>query len=488
MGFLYDRLVNPQAAGAPPLEPEAAPRPAGRAAAQGGARRRATDTTRPARGPHPPHRGGAGETRCALNADAGAEGRARGPAPSPEQDLAAASRAMLRVRADLIDRLVNEAGEVSIARSRIEGDMRGIKSALFDLTENVNRLRAQLREIEIQAEGQMQSRVALAQEQDKTFDPLEFDRFTRFQEITRMMAESVNDVSTVQQNLLKALGESEIALSAQARLTRGLQANLMRIRMVPFASISERLFRIVRQAAKETDKRAVLDIKGGQVEVDRSVLERITAPFEHMLRNSVAHGIEPSAERVAKGKPELGEIKIEVRQEGNEIVLAVTDDGAGLNYERIRAKAVSPGSAQGRGHALGRRGRRVHLPSRLLDRCGGDAARRPRRRHGRGEERGRGARRPGRAHDRDRARDEVHDLPAAHARGDAGGAGARRRRERSRSPRSWSSRCGRSRRKSSRHSRPRARRSGRTAATRSATCRGCSATATSSPRSAGSPR
>jgi chemosensory pili system protein ChpA (sensor histidine kinase/response regulator) len=221
--------------------------------------------------------------------------------------------------------------------------MRGIKSALFDLTENVNRLRAQLREIEIQAEGQMQSRVALAQEQDKTFDPLEFDRFTRFQEITRMMAESVNDVSTVQQNLLKALGESEIALSAQARLTRGLQSNLMRIRMVPFASISERLFRIVRQAAKETDKRAVLDIKGGQVEVDRSVLERITAPFEHLLRNSVAHGVEPSAERLAKGKTELGEIKIEVRQEGNEIVLAVTDDGAGLNYERIRAKAVSQG-------------------------------------------------------------------------------------------------------------------------------------------------
>ena len=173
-----------------------------------------------------------------------------------------------------------------------------------------------------------------------------------------MMAESVNDVSTVQQNLLKALGESEIALSAQARLTRGLQANLMRIRMVPFASISERLFRIVRQAAKETEKRAVLDIKGGQVEVDRSVLERITAPFEHLLRNSVAHGVEPSAERVAKGKPELGEIKIEVRQEGNEIVLAVTDDGAGLNYERIRGKAVVPRPAQGRGHAVRRRGRR----------------------------------------------------------------------------------------------------------------------------------
>jgi chemosensory pili system protein ChpA (sensor histidine kinase/response regulator) len=340
MGFLYDRLVNPQAAGALPPEPEAeAPAPA--AVSQPSATTPAVPSAEtPAAAPAAPR---AAAAPAAPKAAGEPKPGAQGPAAAAEPDPAAATRAMLRVRADLIDRLVNEAGEVSIARSRIEGDMRGIKTALFDLTENVNRLRAQLREIEIQAEGQMQSRVALAQDQDKTFDPLEFDRFTRFQEITRMMAESVNDVSTVQQNLLKALGESEIALSAQARLTRGLQANLMRIRMVPFASISERLFRIVRQAAKETEKRAVLDIKGGQVEVDRSVLERITAPFEHLLRNSVAHGVEPSAERVAKGKPELGEIKIEVRQEGNEIVLAVTDDGDGLNYERIRGKAVSLG-------------------------------------------------------------------------------------------------------------------------------------------------
>ena len=113
----------------------------------------------------------------------------------------------------MVDRFVNEAGEVSIARSRIEGEMRGFKRAMVDLTDNVVRLRSQLREIEIQAEAQMQSRLALAQEEAKTFDPLEFDRFTRFQELTRLMAESVSDVSTVQQNLLKTLDETEIALS-----------------------------------------------------------------------------------------------------------------------------------------------------------------------------------------------------------------------------------------------------------------------------------
>ncbi|MCZ7655012.1 MAG: Hpt domain-containing protein [Rhodocyclaceae bacterium] len=110
----------------------------------------------------------------------------------------AAARAMLRVRADQVDRLVNEAGELSIARSRIEGEMRALRGSLLDLTENVIRLRGQLREIEIRAESQMQSRMAQAHEEHAEFDPLGIRSLTRFQEITRMMAESVNDVTTVQ--------------------------------------------------------------------------------------------------------------------------------------------------------------------------------------------------------------------------------------------------------------------------------------------------
>ena len=265
------------------------------------------------------------------------------PATPEELEVAAAQRAMLRVRADTIDRLVNEAGEVSIARSRIEGEMRTLKFSVHDLTENVSRLRTQLREIEIQAESQMQSKMSLAQEKHVEFDPLEMDRFSRFQELTRMMAESVNDVSTVHNNLLKALDEADAALMAQARMTRDLQGDLMRIRMVPFASVTERLYRVVRQATKDSGKRAVLDIRGSQAELDRSVLERITAPFEHMLRNCVAHGIEAADVRRARGKNEIGEITVEVRQEGNEVMLAVSDDGAGLDYDRIRAKALSLG-------------------------------------------------------------------------------------------------------------------------------------------------
>ena len=130
---------------------------------------------------------------------------------------------------------------MSIARSRIEGEMRSLKESLLDLTENVIRLRRQLREIEIQAESQMQSRTAqAADEHHAGFDPLEFDRFTRFQELTRMMAESVNDVATVQQNLLKNLDDANAAIIAQARLNREVQQELMSVRMVPFGSLADR--------------------------------------------------------------------------------------------------------------------------------------------------------------------------------------------------------------------------------------------------------
>jgi chemosensory pili system protein ChpA (sensor histidine kinase/response regulator) len=254
-----------------------------------------------------------------------------------------AARALLRVRADLVDRLVNEAGEVSIARSRIEGEMRAFKQSLKELTDNVIRLRAQLREVEIQAETQMQSRLSMAQDAHQEFDPLEFDRFTRLQELTRMMAESVNDVSTVQQALLKNVDEVEAALLAQARMTRELQQQLMNIRMVPLSSITERLHRIVRQTAKELDKKAALAVEGENVELDRSVLEKMTAPLEHLLRNAVAHGLEGEAERARAGKPETGQIRLTARQEGNEVVLVVSDDGAGIDLARVRAKAVERG-------------------------------------------------------------------------------------------------------------------------------------------------
>ncbi|WP_434514884.1 Hpt domain-containing protein [Dechloromonas sp. ARDL1] len=274
------------------------------------------------------------------------EAKQAAPSDHEAESDATGQRASLRVRPELIDRLVNEAGELSIARARIEGEMRSLKGSLLELTENVIRLRRQLREIEIQAETQIQAKVAHTPGGELEFDPLELDRFTRFQELTRFMAESVNDVATVQQSLLKNLDDANAAILAQSRLNRSLQQELMGVRMLPFASQTERLYRIVRQTAKEMGKRANLDIVGGQVDIDRSVLDKMLAPLEHMLRNAVAHGIEDREQRIAAGKPEVGEITVKLAQEGNEIILAMSDDGKGLDAERIRARAEAMGLLQ----------------------------------------------------------------------------------------------------------------------------------------------
>ncbi len=249
----------------------------------------------------------------------------------------------MRMRADVLDRLINEAGEISIARSRMEREMQAFKHFSLDLTESVFRLRNYLRELEIETESQMQSRLTLLQETQETFDPLEFDRFTRLQELTRMMAESVNDVSTIQHGLLMNLDETESALQQQNRMNRELQYGLMAVRMVPFSQISERLHRIVRQTARELSKSVELLIEGGDVQIDRSVLDKIGAPLEHLLRNAVGHGMESATVRKKAGKPETGTIRLKVLRENEEIVLTVEDDGAGINLEKVRSKAIENG-------------------------------------------------------------------------------------------------------------------------------------------------
>jgi len=260
----------------------------------------------------------------------------------------------IRVRADVLDKLVDQAGEVSIARAKLENELGSIKGGLADLTENISRLRTQLREVEIQAEAQIAARADRLDRASDTFDPLEYDRYTRLQELTRLLAESVEDVAMVQANMVKGLQLADTDLTAQSRLTRELQQQLMRVRLVPFSNISERLYRVARQTAKELDKRVSLEIRGGTTEIDRGVLERMGGPFEHIVRNAIVHGLETPAQRQAAGKSDTGELAIEVRQEGNEIIVVCADDGAGLNLPRIRERAIEKGLLGPQQHATDR--------------------------------------------------------------------------------------------------------------------------------------
>ena len=270
--------------------------------------------------------------------------------PAPQamalQALRQSSTASIRVRSQLLDRMVNQAGEVMITRSRLEAELSQLRSALGDMSGNLNRLRQQLRDIEVQAESQMQSRLAQAKESQASFDPLEFDRFTRVQELTRMMAESVNDVATVQRTLQRTVDATEDDLVAQARQTRELQRDLLRTRMVEFEGISDRLYRVVRQASKDTGKQVKLDLLGGTIEMDRGMLDRMTPAFEHLLRNCVAHGIESPEARVAAGKDPVGLITVHLKHEGNDVSVDFSDDGGGLDLARIREKAIGLGLIQ----------------------------------------------------------------------------------------------------------------------------------------------
>ena len=267
--------------------------------------------------------------------------------PAPQgmvmKPLRQAAAASVRVRAQLLDRMVNQAGEVMITRSRLEAELGQLRGSLKDMSGNLNRLRQQLRDIELQAETQMQSRLAQAKEAQAGFDPLEFDRFTRVQELTRMMAESVNDVATVQRTLQRTVEATEDDLIAQARQTRELQRDLLRTRMVEFESMSDRLYRVIRQASKDAGKQVRLDLLGGTIEMDRGMLDRMTPAFEHLLRNCVAHGIEEPQDRVKAGKDPVGLITVHLRHEGNDVSVDFSDDGAGLDLQRIRDKALSLG-------------------------------------------------------------------------------------------------------------------------------------------------
>lgn len=253
------------------------------------------------------------------------------------------ARTTLRVATDVLDRLVNEAGEIMIGRTRVQGSLAAARGSLTELSANLERLRLQLRDMELQTETQMQSRLALARDTQQAFDPLEFDRFTRVQEITRSMAESVNDVATVQRQLQRALDGADDQLDAQGRQSRALQRDLLGTRLVEFEAMAERLYRVVRQAAKETGKQVRLDIVGGAIDMDRGMLERLTPAFEHLLRNAVVHGVEAPEVRQAAGKAPEGRIAIELTQLGNDVRMVVSDDGAGLDLAALGARAQALG-------------------------------------------------------------------------------------------------------------------------------------------------
>ncbi len=267
------------------------------------------------------------------------------PAFEPE-DEPRAPQEMIRVRSDLLDSLVNYAGEVSIYRSRLEQQISTFRFNLIEFEQTVSRLREQLRKLEIETEAQIIARYQREHHDggvEQVFDPLELDRFSQLQQYSRALGESVSDLVSIQGLLDDLTRQSETLLLQQSRVSSDLQEGLMRTRMVPFDSMVPSLRRTVRQAAQELGKRAQLKVEGAQGEMDRNLLERMKAPFEHMLRNALAHGIETPQQRLEANKPLDGTVTIRVSRESTEVVLRISDDGRGMDRDAIRRKAIALG-------------------------------------------------------------------------------------------------------------------------------------------------
>ncbi|MHA6204442.1 Hpt domain-containing protein [Dyella soli] len=265
--------------------------------------------------------------------------------PEEREESTSAPQEQIRVRAELLDTLVNHAGEVAIYRSRLEQQVAGYRFNLVELDQTVQRLRSQLRMLEIETEAQIIARFQREHREAgmAVFDPLELDRFSQLQQYSRALAESVSDLVSIQGMLDELTRQAETLLIQQSRVSSELQDGLLRTRMLPFDTMVPNLRRTLRQAAQEEGKSAQLYVEGAHGEMDRNLLDRIKAPFEHMLRNAVAHGIESPAERRKAGKPAEGAVRIRVAREATEVVVRVTDDGRGLDREAIRKRGIERG-------------------------------------------------------------------------------------------------------------------------------------------------
>lgn len=254
------------------------------------------------------------------------------------------SQEQVRVRADLLNNLVNYAGEVNIHHARMGKQITDVGYNLKELNQTVIRLKEQLRKLEIETEIQIRSSYEKeADDYDENFDPLEMDRYSTLQQLARSLSETASDVDSIKDILSDIVGDAETLLLQESRISTDLQEGLMRTRMVRFGGMSTRLRRIVRQTAREMGKEINVGIIGEEQELDRTVLDRVVAPLEHMLRNAVAHGIELPKDRLVAGKSEVGNIKISVGRQGTSVVVKVEDDGAGINADAIRKKAIKQG-------------------------------------------------------------------------------------------------------------------------------------------------
>ena len=267
---------------------------------------------------------------------------------------APASKSIVRVSLEKLDDLVKIVRGLLSTRSVFEQRLGELDRQIEELTNSTRRLQRSTTKLETDFEADLlnvPSPLSKIQHQSlpvyhsasadsQTFDALEFDRYTEFHQTTRELVETTSDAVSINSALDVLRGNLENLFDGQRRLIEEMQDKLLRIRMVNFGSLSTRLYRTTRVTCEEEGKQAELHIEGEHLEVDTQILDSLIEPLLHLLRNSVAHGIESPDTRRLLGKPEKGKIKLRASNEGTHIILTISDDGRGISVSALKEKAV----------------------------------------------------------------------------------------------------------------------------------------------------
>jgi chemosensory pili system protein ChpA (sensor histidine kinase/response regulator) len=308
--------------------------------------------------------GAAGGAEHQPRAEAGTAGQAA-PAKKPVKQTPTAAAAAKSVRITLarLDRMMNAVGELVINRTRMVGRVAELEKLVDTLSFSKVRLQGKVAEFQEKYEFNRISNSRAAAEPWKPatasqmlsnaangdtsfwseFSELEMDRYDDFNILSRSMAEISADVNEVLSQLQGFIGRVEGDIDEFTKLAHHLQDEITAARMVPIGTLYSRLSRAVRDAANSTGKQVNLDLSGSETELDNNIIQQISDPLVHLVRNSVAHGIEHSNDRLAAGKAAMGNINLRAYHRGNHIYIEVEDDGRGIDYERVKQSAIEHG-------------------------------------------------------------------------------------------------------------------------------------------------
>lgn len=297
-------------------------------------------------------------------AAAGASG-GRANAPAIRANRKAGIAQTMKVGVKQLDNLSNLVGELVINRNTLEDNQERLRQFLDNLlfqVQQLGELGTQMQDLyersllESSLMGASRGVAASAVGSNTlagsgsgghasgfSFDALEMDSFTGFHSLSQEMIERIVRVREAASDIEFVVDSNEQVTRTFRQVTTQVQEGLTRSRMIPFAQIAERLPRAVRDVSLKCGKQARLELEGRDTLIDKGILERIYDPLTHLVNNAIYHGIESPEVRQSLGKSPEGVIKIRVFYQGNQTIISISDDGAGINVEAVKAKAISKG-------------------------------------------------------------------------------------------------------------------------------------------------